>query len=97
MLLEAKAWMDEHTSEIIVLDFGGIEYSRDTVPALGNHKFMKIKMTELFRTTISPFHLFVHIFLKVNYLQLVMSSLENGSFPIKTINILEEKRFLMKK
>ena len=37
MLLKTKYWLDEHPSEVIVLDFGGIEYSGDTVPALGNN------------------------------------------------------------
>jgi len=36
LLLEVKKWLDEHTSEVIVLYFGGIAFKEQTVPALGN-------------------------------------------------------------
>ncbi|XP_023336799.1 uncharacterized protein LOC111707845 isoform X2 [Eurytemora carolleeae] len=34
LLLEVKKWLDEHTSEVIVLYFGGIAFKEQTVPAL---------------------------------------------------------------
>jgi len=34
LLNEVKVWMDEHRSEVIILNFGGIEFKEATVPAL---------------------------------------------------------------
>ena len=44
LLLEVKKWLDEHTSEVIVLYFGGIAFKEQTVPALGNRNNQILKM-----------------------------------------------------